>query len=756
MKKQQRLRVVIKGAVQGVGFRPFVFNLAKSLGLKGWIINSSQGVFIEADGSLPILGEFLLRLEKEKPQHAFIQSLESSYLDPAGFKIFEIRKSSDRGEKTVLVLPDIATCPQCLEEVFDPANRRYRYPFTNCTLCGPRYTIIGALPYDRPFTSMKDFPMCTDCQREYEDPNDRRFHAQPNACPVCGPRVYSCNPEGDLLAENHEAIKMTADCLRNGKIAAVKGLGGFHLMVHAGLSKSVDLLRQRKKRNEKPFAIMVATIEEVRDYCELSSLEQRLLLSPEAPIVLLDRKPDPKSDGISKSVAPGNPTLGVMLPYTPLHHLLLQEVAVPVVATSGNLSDEPICIDETEALDRLKGIADLFLLHNRPVLRPVDDSVARIVAGREMLLRRARGYAPLPVMMTSESKPALAVGAHQKNTVALQVGANIMISQHHGDLETAQSYDAFQKSVDSLERLYETKPEVVYCDLHDGYMSSQYARELDLPLKTVQHHHAHVASCMAENQLNGRVLGVAWDGTGAGPDNTIWGGEFFLGNQADMERVAWLRRFRLPGSNQAVREPRRSALGVLFEMLGSEITTMEGIPTLSSFDENELKILLQMLNSGFNSPLTSSAGRLFDAVASLIGLRQVVSFEGQGAMELEFALKGSDQANSYPFSYSDELDWLPMVREIIKDTAEGHQPKLISAKFHNTMAEMILAVAERVGENRVVLTGGCFQNRYLTEQTISKLKVAGFTPYWHQRVPPNDGGIALGQLYSGKGHKTGM
>jgi hydrogenase maturation protein HypF len=750
MKSHQRLRVVIKGAVQGVGFRPFVYKLAVSLELKGWIINSSQGVYIEVDGENPVLETFLLRLEKEKPGPAFIQSLESSYLDAAGFESFEIRKSSGQGEKTVLVLPDIATCPQCLTEIFDPANRRYLYPFTNCTLCGPRYTIISALPYDRPFTSMKGFPMCPECKKEYENPDDRRFHAQPNACPVCGPSIYAHNTKGEELANNHEAMLMAAEYLRKGKIVAIKGLGGFHLMVDAGRSESVDLLRKRKRRNEKPFAVMMQGIDEIQSECRVDELERRLLLSSEAPIVLLDRLTHSEMSKICNSVAPHNPTLGVMLPYTPLHHVLLRQAGVPLVATSGNLSDEPICIDEKDALNRLDGLADLFLFHNRPILRPVDDSVARIVAGREMLLRRARGYAPLPVMVKGNRKSVLAVGGHQKNTVALQVGSNAMISQHHGDLETEQSYEAFQQSIDSLKKLFEAKPEMIYCDSHEGYMSTQYARESGIPCREIQHHHAHIASCMAENQLTGRVLGVAWDGTGAGPDNTIWGGEFLVGDEGQMERTTCLRRFRLPGSSQAIKEPARSALGVLFETFGSELMQRNDLLPVQSFKKNELNLLLQMLKSGFNSPLTSSAGRLFDAVSSLIGLRQKASFEGQGAMELEFALSQVECYDHYLFNYSDELDWIPMIREIIQDLVAGVELAQISAKFHNTMTEMILSVAERTGEKRVVLSGGCFQNRYLTERTVSRLKEEGFLPYWHQRIPPNDGGISLGQIYAGK------
>lgn len=749
MKDKQRLRVVIRGAVQGVGFRPFIYKLATSLQLDGWIINSSQGVFLEVEGLQDILRTFLLKIETEKPIHAYIQSLESSYLDVIGYQGFEIRKSEDTGKKTVLVLPDIATCPECLSEVFDSTNRRYLYPFTNCTLCGPRYTIIDSLPYDRPGTSMKDFPMCHDCLEEYNDPNDRRFHAQPNACPKCGPYVYATDSTGKLLARDQEAIERVANELRAGKIAAVKGLGGFHLIVDAGNQEAIDTLRQRKRRNEKPFAVMMMSLEEAAAECELDESERRLLQSPESPIVLLNRRSSYSESRIAENVAPNNPTLGLMLPYTPLHHILLRAVERPLVATSGNLSDEPICIDESEALERLGGIADLFLFHNRPILRQVDDSVARIMAGRELVLRRARGYAPLPVNIGKSGHVALAVGAHQKNTVAFQIGSNAIISQHLGDLETEQSLSAFQNAITSIQSLFEVSPENVVTDFHADYLSTKYAKELELPLKTVQHHHAHIASCMAENQLTGDVLGVAWDGTGAGTDGTIWGGEFLKGNEKEMERVGHFKTFPLPGSGQAVKEPRRTALGLLFEAFADDLSQIEWLSTFEAFSSQERSLIIQMLQSNFNSPLTSSAGRLFDALSSLVGLCQVSSFEGQGAMELEFSLAGIDCQESYGFDLGFEIDWRPMVKQVIEDIRLGVETGVISAKFHNTMAEIIVAVAARQKVERVVLSGGCFQNRYLMERTISRLQAERFKPYWHQRVPPNDGGIALGQIYAG-------
>ena len=767
-----RLRVVIRGAVQGVGFRPFVYRLATEASLRGWVSNTSQGVFIEVEGPKTVLDTFLLRVGREKPPRSSIQSLESSFLDPVGFESFEIRESEESGPKTVLVMADIATCPDCLKEVFDISNRRYQYPFTNCTNCGPRFTIIEALPYDRSNTSMKKFPMCPACNHEYQDPDNRRFHAQPNACPVCGPHVELWDAKGKAIALHRQAIIGAVKAIRAGSIVAVKGLGGFHLVVDARNEQSVLELRKRKNREEKPLALMVPTIQAAKDLCSVSELEERLLASPEAPIVLLEKKPDVQGSRfevqssaavtsnlehrtlnfVSPSVAPNNPYLGIMLPYTPLHHILMHELGFPVIATSGNLSDEPICTDEQEALKRLNGIADVFLIHNRPIVRHVDDSIARVMLGRELVLRRARGYAPLPVPIPAESHPVLAVGAHLKNTIALQSGNNTFISQHIGDLETEQSFDAFHAVIADFQKLYEVTPSEIVCDMHPDYLSTKFARSSGIPTFDVQHHYAHVASCMAENELTGTILGVSWDGTGYGTDETIWGGEFLLTKHNAFERVATFKHFRLPGGEQAIKEPRRTAIGLLHELYGESVYTYTFLLPVSSMPKPSLTVIQQMLAKGVNSPLTSSVGRLFDAVASITGLRHAVHFEGQAAMELEFVLAGVKSDESYSFLISEDnpmiVDWAPMMFEIIADL-EGKVPvKLISAKFHNTLAEIIVSVAGRIREPRVVLSGGCFQNRYLTERTVRLLESGGFKPYWHQRVPPNDGGIALGQIYA--------
>jgi hydrogenase maturation protein HypF len=757
----QRMHIAIRGAVQGVGFRPFVYRLATAMQLPGWVLNSPQGVFIEVEGEKGDLDSFLLRLQEEKPEPSFIQSLEFSLLDPLQFTGFEIRSSETGGAKSTLILPDIATCRECLAEVFDPNNRRYRYPFTNCTHCGPRFTIIESLPYDRPNTSMKAFEMCRDCRNEYENPRDRRFHAQPNACPVCGPRLQLWDVSGKLLSSEDEALLGAAEAVREGKIVAVKGLGGFHLIADARNEDAVAALRFRKHREEKPFALMYTSIEQIQEDCAVSPMEARLLGSAESPIVLLERKPHGAATPIAPNVAPNNPYLGAMIPYTPLHHLLLRELRSPIIATSGNLSDEPICIDEREALARLAGIADFFLVHNRPIIRHVDDSILRVVLGRELVLRRARGYAPLPIHCSQPAPDSLAVGAHLKNTVALTVDDNVFLSQHIGDLENKEASEAFRGVIRSFRHLYRVDPARVVADLHPDYLSTKFARELGIPLISIQHHYAHVAACMAENELDGRVLGVSWDGTGYGLDGTVWGGEFLLTDETSFTRIAAFRKFRLPGSTPAIKEPRRAALGVLYEMLGKSVFEQRDATPVRFFSDQEISVLSQMLQKGLQSPWTSSVGRLFDAVASLSGLRQTIKFEGQAAMELEFAIGSENTGEAYAFTIAEGVeaapsasdpamivDWEPMIRAIIQDAADAIPLARIAIKFHNTLVEVIVEVAQRISEERVVLTGGCFQNKFLLEHAVQRLEAEGFRPYWPQRVPPNDGGIALGQIFA--------
>jgi hydrogenase maturation protein HypF len=745
--KRDRIRITIRGAVQGVGFRPFIYHLATELSLGGWIVNCAQGVLIEAEGLPEVLEHFCLRLQKEKPAHAIIQSLASTNLPPIDEKHFEIRESDQGGGKTALILPDLATCAECVSEVLDPTDRRYRYPFNNCTHCGPRFSIIEALPYDRVHTSMKKFTMCTDCEREYRDPANRRFHAEPIACPRCGPRLQLWDSLGKTVAADDAALHRAAGQIRAGKILALKGLGGFQLLVDARAHGAIARLRARKHRAEKPFGVMFPSLEALRSQCRVDDLEERLLLSSESPIVLMQKlaSPVPLLDG---AVAPNNPNLGVMLPYTPLHHLLLRDLGFPVVATSGNLSDEPICIDESEALERLGGIADFYLIHDRPIVRHVDDSIVRVVHGREMILRRARGFAPLPIALRQAQPNVLALGAHLKSTVALSVKRNIFVSQHIGDLSTQPAYDAFARAVADLPALYDVKPDLVAHDLHPEYLSTRFAVQLAAPKVAVQHHWAHVAACMAENDLEPPLLGVAWDGTGYGYDGTIWGGEFFLVKEACWQRFAHFRTFLLPGGDAAVKEPRRSALGLLYEIFGEELWDQPEL--LTAFSASEQKTLRRMLTKRINAPITSSAGRLFDGVAALAGLRDRSSFEGQAAMELEFAIDPMVE-ESYPFSLGEDVpclvDWAPALRALLVDRRNQLPVGRIAARFHHMLGDAIVAVARRAGEKQVALSGGCFQNRYLTERVIDQLRANEFQPYWHQRIPPNDGGIAPGQIY---------
>lgn len=759
----------IRGAVQGVGFRPYVYRLAVGMGLTGWVRNTTAGVRIEVEGEEEDLERFQSRLQWDLPPRAMITSLEAHYRDARGGDRFEILESLDEGADSSIVLPDIAVCSDCVAEIFDSANRRYHYPFTNCTNCGPRYSIIADLPYDRKSTTMRCFTMCPACQAEYDDPANRRFHAQPNACPDCGPQLVLRDADGRLMAVRESALEMAVEALRAGLIVAVKGVGGYHLCVDASSGRAVAELRRRKHREEKPLALIYQSLAEVRRDCQVSLIEERLLRGPEAPIVLLDRHARleagrPQAD----LIAPGNPGYGVMMPGAPLQHLLLARIGRPLVATSGNLASEPICIDDEEAFSRLAGVADLFLTHDRPILRHVDDSIVRVMAGRVMVLRRARGFAPLPIETGQQMPPILATGAHLKSSVALTSGDRIFLSQHIGDLETAEAVRAFDGVIESFEKLYRTKPVLIAHDGHPDYHSTRRAQTLTPPRLAVQHHHAHVLSCMAENDLEPPVLGVAWDGTGHGDDGTIWGGEFLRVGELGFERVAHWRTFALPGGENSIREPRRTAIGLLHEIDRGQRDRWSDLPPWREFSPREAEILDSMLARGINSPRTSSVGRLFDAIAALIGLRQMVRFEGQAAMELEYALAGIETNDSYPVhvvlhASADEnlprpaetsgratrrtmiLDWEPMVIEIVNDMARGVPIGFLAAKFHNTLVESLVTVAGLVGEPRVCLSGGCFQNRYLTERSIRRLRDEGLQVYWHQRVPPNDGGIALGQ-----------
>ncbi len=733
-KPTQRLRITLRGAVQGVGFRPFVYRLATEMSLPGWVLNSSAGVVVEVEGPPEELRRFEQRIEAERPKASVITVRESEWLPVQGFVKFEIHHSDRDSTKSVNVLPDLATCDDCRNELFDPGNRRFQYPFTNCTNCGPRYTIVVDIPYDRPNTTMRDFVLCAACREEYEDPANRRFHAQPNACPVCGPRLNG-------------TIADAAAALLRGEIVALKGIGGFQLLVDARQPAAVARLRERKHREEKPFALMMPSLEIARAYCDISPAEEELLESQAAPIVLM--RPKAGID-IAWNVAHCSPYLGVMLPYSPLHHLLMRECPFPLIATSGNRSDEPIASGNEEATQRLNGIADHFLMHNRPIVRACDDSVVRLTRGRVGILRRARGYATLGVRLSRTVAPVLAVGGHLKNTVAIGVGQDVFVSQHIGDLETLEARLAFERAIDDLCRLYSFKPEAVVCDLHPDYASTHWAEKSGLPVIRMQHHQAHVAACAAENHVDGPYLGVSWDGTGYGLDGAIWGGEFFRVEGIQYERIAHLRPFNLPGGDAAVREGWRSAASLLFEISGKTGKPECGdtrpwlsgerssLPRQAAFEK-----VLPMLERKINVVPTTSVGRLFDAVASITGLAQQNRFEGQAAMLLENEIGALRTEEAYP---SDGGDWSPLIAEVLRDQREGVPVPRISAKFHNALVNWIVEVAMRVRLKDVVLSGGVFQNRYLTERGAAVLESKNFVVHTHRQVPPNDGGIALGQV----------
>lgn len=771
----QRWTIVVRGVVQGVGFRPFVYNAARSRGLAGWVQNEADTVRIEVRGPVADLETFSESLRCDLPPQARIDAMEVTRSEAAGDgqPEFVIRPSAGEGKPRPTIPADLATCHACLAEILAPGERRHEYPFTNCTNCGPRWSIIVALPYDRPRTGMAGFRMCRECEAEYRDPADRRFHAQPIACPQCGPRLELLDADGRSKSVGPPSLDAAVRAVRTGQVVALKGLGGFQLLVDATDPQAVAMLRQRKRRPDKPLALMFSSLDEVRMRCEVGEEEARALASPQSPILLLRRRSDAgRMDDLAGEVAPGNPYLGVMLPYTPLHHLLMRRIARPVVCTSGNLSEEPMAVDTHDALARLGRIADVFLVHDRPIVRPVDDSVARLTPDGLQLLRRARGYAPMPIDLGFSGPTVLAVGGHLKNTVALALGAQVVVSQHVGDLDNVASLDLHERTIQDLVEFFRVVPEVVACDLHPDYGSTRCAERLasqwNVPLVRVQHHHAHVAACMAEHRLEGPVLGLSWDGTGYGTDGTVWGGEALecggtkrgtglicaqrpSGRSGKLDlspfsfrRVAHLRTFPLPGGDRAVREPRRCALGVLFEVFGPKAAEYAA----DWFSLKELEALVRMLGRPRLCPRTSSLGRLFDAVAALCGLPAVVSFEGQAAMALEFAADPTcDEAYPLPLSDADPAiaDWEPMLRAILADRQAGMPLARTSARFHNALAGLAATIARRWGGERVVLSGGCFQNVTLSDRVREQLQAAGLRVYSHRLVPPNDGGIALGQ-----------
>jgi len=743
-----RYRLDVTGQVQGVGFRPFVYNLARELGLSGFVVNTPAGAAIEIEGSDSLIEDFCVKLINRQPPLAKIEAIEQSAIDPVGDNAFAIRSSTHSGSASAAVTVDTAVCSDCLREMHDPADRRFRYPFINCTNCGPRYTIVTAIPYDRPNTTMAIFEMCPACRREYEDPADRRFHAQPIACPDCGPTLTLTDGSGNTIGSN--PIKATADLLRGGKIVAIKGLGGFHLAVDATSSEAVARLRRLKHRDHKPLAIMAADIEQIEAICQVDDHSRGLLEDIARPIVILPQR----AGNTIAQVAPGMDTLGVFLPYTPHHHLLFEEGLAPVVMTSGNLSDEPLAKDNDEALARLGGIADAFLLHNRPIYRRLDDPVVQARPNSLMMIRRARGFVPASLDLGADCPQAiLAVGAELKSTVTLVKGRKAITSEHIGDLKDAIVYEHFKQVIDHLCRLYEHTPSVIAADMHPDYLSSQYAQEQMLAdLIHVQHHHAHIVSCMVEHSLHEKVIGISCDGVGYGPDGAVWGCELLLADRADYERAGHLKYFRLPGGDAASKQTFRPALGLLYEAFGPDGFDSD-IARRIYPDSQTRKMILQMIERKVNSPQTSSLGRLFDAAAALTQLAGTNHFEGQAPMLLEAMAKGrSDRVYDYELERDNDMliiDPAPMIRSLADDVISGEPIEIIADAFHNTVAAFLADAAETLSAagniDRIVLSGGCFANKYLSARLRERLESRGLRCYEHRLVPCNDAGISLGQ-----------
>jgi hydrogenase maturation protein HypF len=747
-----RRAIDVSGIVQGVGFRPFIYDLATRLGLNGFVRNQTGGVLIEVEGEAHSLDRFLVELQSKPPPLARIDEVSWESRFPQGDPHFRIEASEHGSAGPIFISPDVATCDDCLRELFDPRDRRYRYPFLNCTNCGPRFTIIRDSPYDRVRTTMASFVMCPACHAEYEDPDNRRFHAQPTACPRCGPRLEALDTHGQAL-KVEDPLAHAVDALRLEMIVALKGVGGYHLACRADSASAVAELRRRKHRDEKPLAVMVEDSRAAHEICEVGPGEHALLVSLRRPIVLLRRKPGAP---VADQVAPGNPFLGVVLPYSPLHHLLLRDMkGTPLVMTSGNRSDEPIAYEDHDARERLSGIADVILTHDRPIHLRCDDSVTQWVAGEELPLRRSRGYAPEPLgLPVSCRRPTLAAGGQLKATFALGRGRHAFLSHHLGDLDHYEAYRAYVEAIEHYERLFALRPELIVHDLHPDYSSTRYAREREgpIPLLGVQHHHAHIASCMADNGLDEPVIGVAFDGTGYGTDGAVWGGEFFTGDYREFNRAAHLRYVAMPGGEQAVREPWRMAAAFLADAGEGDDLLKGRVPATA------IATVRLLIDRRLNAPMTSSAGRLFDGVAALAGVRDRISFEGQAAMELEWLASQVSADGVYPFDILEpplegsplQIDTRPLFVELAAERRLGRDAAVIGRRFHSTLAEVISQVCSRLRERSglevVVLSGGVFLNTLLTTETSARLMKQGFRVYRHHRVPPGDGGLSLGQI----------
>ena len=745
----KRVRYLFSGVVQGVGFRPFIYRMATRHSLSGFVQNRPDGVVVEVEGPADAIHSFMSSVNEAPPPLADISGISSEEVEIKNDKAFRIIESEAGGPGNVHITPDIATCGDCLKELFDTADRRFHYPFINCTNCGPRLTIIKDIPYDRINTSMSCFPMCPLCQEEYENPADRRFHAEPNACPACGPSLKLLDEKGNPLSDR-DPLKRAIELLLSGYVIAIKGLGGFHLAVDAANDEAIKRLRSRKFREEKPLAIMVRDVETASRISMIGKEEELILLSPQRPIVLARKR---GGAIISPAVAPGVSDFGIMLPYTPLHHMLLEKHFHALVMTSANQVDEPICIENREAVKRLEGIADFFLVHNRDILMRCDDSIATVSSGERRIIRRSRGFAPIPVTLTKSYPPILALGPQMKTTLCILKGNLAFLSPHIGDMETPEARDFYQESLTLMQKIAECKPEIVACDLHPAYYTTIFAEGLPASrVIRVQHHHAHIVSSMAENGIEGEVIGIAMDGTGYGTDGTVWGGEFLVASESTFTRVGHIATYILPGGEKAIREPWRIAVSLLRQAYGDDwpdvAKSLDIVPEKSFYETID-----RIMKQRFNSPLTSSLGRLFDGVAAILGLRRKVTFEGQAAMELEaMARYGSGRVMQFTIEEAGDiihLDFSPMIRAITKRLQAGKDSGELAFSFHLTLqvafCKMARTIRDKTGLNQVVLSGGCFQNRILTEGTIAELEKAGFEVFFHKAIPTNDGCISLGQ-----------
>lgn len=745
--QQKRVRFTLNGIVQGVGFRPFVYNLAKQLALNGTVSNDSSGVIIEIQGTFAAIELFQSKLLTENPPISKITSCRTEDVALNDEVDFRIIASHQHSQPTTLISPDLATCDDCLKELVNPKDRRYSYPFINCTNCGPRYTIVEGIPYDRPLTSMAKFKMCLQCQAEYDNPSDRRFHAQPNACPVCGPQIYLHDGQNIIPAD--DPIAKTLNAISEGKIVAIRGVGGFHLAVDPNNESAVEKLRLRKGRAEKPFALMAKDISTIKKYCIVSEIEEQLLADFKRPIVLLEKKTGIK---LNNNIAPGSNHLGFMLPYTPLHHLLLAGEFDLLIMTSGNFSEEPIAIGNNEALERLENIADLFLLHDREILQRCDDSIVMALNGLPQTIRRSRGFVPYPVFVENKlTHRVLAVGGELKNSIALNRGDTVFLSQYIGDLDNPSAYKFFVNSIEHLKKILEIEPTLIAHDLHPEYLSTKYAKSTDLPKIAIQHHHAHFVSVMTENNHRDKTIGLILDGTGYGTDGTIWGGEVLIGDATSFERFMHLETVPLPGGASAIKQPWRMALSYLYKTYGDDFHQLD-LPFLKQIKDSDLSLIIQMIDKKLNSPITSSCGRFFDAVSALLNLKAEINYDAQAAIFLE---QEAQRYGSYPaplqlnLSYEKVIKTTMLFKELVNLLLDNEPIPKIAALFHVTLAEMFIASAQKARDfykiDTVALSGGVYMNRYFTKYMLDRLREEKFNILTHKELPANDGGLALGQ-----------